>query len=312
MIIDSHYHLFWEGSDPYEWFLGLARVGVEVFGRETGEYGDPVELFKGLMPMLSDQTGDKLVAEMDKANIDVTVLAPLDFWLMCPTTTETHLTIEKKNEIYAKAVEKYPEKLISLVGVDPRRKDALKLFKKGIEEWGMKGLKLHPTAGFYPHDPACYPLYEKAQEYDVPVLVHTGGQPAPGQARYAQPIHIDTVASLFPDVKIIMAHMAFGSWREAIDLATMKPNLYFDFSAWQSHWNSNPDYLYYPLRTAIDMLGPWRVLFGTDGAVTNLILPPENWVNAIRNYDSPSGITFTDNEIEIMLGKAAAKLYKIG
>lgn len=312
MIVDSHCHLFWEGSDPYEWLLGIMRVAAAALGRETGEYGDPAELLGELMPILSDQTGDKLVSEMDKANIDMTVLAPLDFWLMHPTTTETHLTIEKKNEVYRKATEKYPDRLVSLVGVDPRRKDALKLFKKGVEEWGMKGLKLHPTAGFYPHDPVCYSLYEKAQEYDVPVLVHTGGQPGPGQAGYAQPIHVDTVASMFPDVKIIMAHMAFGSWREAIDLAIMKPNLYLDFSGWQSHWQSNPDYLYYPLRMAVNMLGPWRVLFGTDGPAFNLILSPEGWVNAIRNHNSPSGITFTDNETEIILGKAAAKLYKIG
>jgi predicted TIM-barrel fold metal-dependent hydrolase len=80
----------------------------------------------------------------------------------------------------------------------------------------------------------------------------------------------------------------------------MKPNLYLDSSGWQSYWNSNPDYLYYSLRMAVDVLSPWRVLFGRDGSILNLILPPEKWVNATMNCNSPSRITLTDNEIEII------------
>ncbi len=49
----------------------------------------------------------------------------------------------------------------------------------------QRGLKLHPTAGFYPDDPMCFPLYEKAQELGVTVLFHCGTQPYPMKAKYA-------------------------------------------------------------------------------------------------------------------------------
>jgi predicted TIM-barrel fold metal-dependent hydrolase len=311
LIVDSHVHLFYEGSDPEEFFVGCARTASALFGKETGEYSDPVELYKYFLGILSDRTGDKLVAAMNEAGVDKAILLPLDFWLKYPKASGACLTMEEKNRIYAEATERYPNRLLSLFGIDPRRRDALRLFEKGIEEWGMKGLKIHPTAGFYPDDPICYPIYERAQEYGVSVLIHSGNEPAPMAVKYSQPKYIDTIAADFPELKIIIAHMGHGWWREAVDIATMKPNIYLDFSGWQPLYTSNPDYLWYPLRMAIDLIGPWRVLFGTDGSMLNVLMPLKDWVNAVKTPKSPTGIEFSPKEIEIIMGKAAAKLYSI-
>ncbi|MGQ9721956.1 MAG: amidohydrolase family protein, partial [Candidatus Jordarchaeum sp.] len=171
-----------------------------------------------------------------------------------------------------------------------------------VQEWYYLSLNLSTVVN---------PLYEKAQEYEVPVLIHSGNEPAPMIIKYSQPKYIDAVAADFPDLKIIIAHMGHGWWREAVDLASMKPNVYLDFSGWQTIYINNPDYLWYPLRMAIDLLGPWRVLFGTDGSMLNVVMPLKNWVEAVKNPKSPLGIEFSSNEIEIIMGKAAAKLYKI-
>jgi predicted TIM-barrel fold metal-dependent hydrolase len=311
LIIDSHVHLFFEGSDPEEFFMGCARTASAIFGKETGEYPDPVELYKSFLDILSDRTGDKLVASMDEAGVDKAILLPLDFWLKYPKASRTYLTMEEKNRIYAEATERHPDRLMSFFGIDPRRKDALRLFERGVRDWGMKGLKIHPTAGFYPDDTVCYAIYEKAQEYGVPVLIHSGNEPAPMDIKYSQPKYIDTVAADFPDLKIIIAHMGHGWWREAVDLASMKPNVYLDFSGWQTLYINNPDYLWYPLRMAIDLLGPWRILFGTDGSMLNVVMPLKDWVEAVKNPQSPAGIEFSSEEIEIIMGKASTKLYKI-
>ena len=47
-------------------------------------------------------------------------------------------------------------------------------------------------------------------------------------------------------------------------VAGIKPNIYFDFSGWQLLYNAHPEKFYRMLRTVIDEVGPWRVLFGTD------------------------------------------------
>ena len=44
-----------------------------------------------------------------------------------------------------------------------------------VHELGMRGIKLYPTyQQFYPNDRTLYPLYGKAQELKIPVMVHTG------------------------------------------------------------------------------------------------------------------------------------------
>lgn len=311
MIVDSHVHLFFQGSDPEAFFIGCARAGLAFFNKKTGEIDiDPSPLLSANMDLLSDPDGDKLVAKMDEAGIDKAILLPLDFWLGCPKSEG--ISIEEKNALYARAVYRHRGRLLTHVGVDPRRANALEIMQRGVEEQGAVGLKLHPTTGFYPDDPVCTPLYRKALEYGIPVLIHSGNEPAPLKPRFSQPKYIDAVAAEFPELKIIIAHAGHGWWQEAIDLASVKPNLYVDFSGWQMEYASGPDYFYRPLRAAIDALGPWRVLFGTDGSMLDAILSPAGWVKALREPRSPSGIRFDPEEIDIVLGRAAARLYRLG
>ena len=82
-----------------------------------------------------------------------------------------------------------------------------------------------------------------------------------------------------------------------------------DFSGWQAEFGANPDYFWEALRRAIDVLGPWRVFFGTDGSMLDVIMEPRKWVQAVQKRESPRGIPFTDDEVEIFLHQAAAKFY---
>src|SRR5574337_145261 len=102
---------------------------------------------------------------------------------------------------------------------------ALGLFRKGLDEWGTAGLKLHPASGFFPYDPVCLPFFDLAGQRGVPVLVHTGPMVAPLLSRMAQPVHLDEVAADFPQTTIIMAHVGLCWWEEALSIAWHKPNV---------------------------------------------------------------------------------------
>jgi predicted TIM-barrel fold metal-dependent hydrolase len=312
MRVDSHVHVFFEGSDPEEFIMGCARVGAGIVEQKSGVAVDPEVLRTSAMGELGDPDASKLVGWMDEAGIDRAVLLPLDFGMGCDEPAQKpleRLTILEKNELYAEFTRRFPGRLVSYLGVDPRRKGGLELFRRGIEEWGMLGLKLHPTAGFYPQDPVCYPFYEAAREMGVPVLIHSGTEPAPLKPMFSQPKYIDAVAADFPEVTFIIAHCGHGWWMEALDMALSKPNQYVDFSGWQAEYNGDPDYFYFALRAAINVLSPWRVMFGTDGSMTNVMLWPKDWMEAWLEPKSPSGITFSSEEIDIVTGGAAAKLY---
>lgn len=310
MIIDGHCHLVDEGWHDMSFFIGMARVATAPMGKLTGVYPDPAELIKNLMPLLADPTGEKLVGNMDAAGVDRTCVFTHDTGRQAGKPA---VPIAEQNRIVGEAAARFPDRLLAFFSIDPRREGALDLFRKGVEDWGMKGLKLHPTSGFFPHDEACYPFYEKCLEYGIPVLFHTGNQPLPMKARFTQPIHVDDVAADFPDLSIIMAHVGHLLWHEALFVAIRKPNVYFDFSDWQATFNERPEEFYGMLRRIIDDLGPWRVFFGTDGPYLNVLCPLDKWVNAIKEPDLSScpEVSFTDEEKRIIMGDAFARLLGI-
>lgn len=314
MIVDVHVHLYDEGWIPTPFMHGLGRVVAASMAKATGEFPDPVPVVAAATEQLKDPTGDLLIADMDGAGVDVSVVFPVDYALATDepaSGTPECVPIAEQNRIFGEVAAQHGNRLIHFVGVDPRRKDAVAILEEGVTKQHARGLKLHPTAGFYPDDPLCYPLYAKAQELGVTVLFHTGTQPAPMKAKYSRPIFVDSVAADFPDLKIIMAHVGHCWWEEALALAGSKWNLYVDFSGWQRAFIIHPNKFYAMLRTALDEIGPWRVLYGTDNPYLNLMLPSKEWIAGVNAAVDSKEFTFSQEEIDIVLGQAAARLLKI-
>ncbi|GAB4323846.1 MAG: hypothetical protein Kow0069_29160 [Promethearchaeota archaeon] len=312
MIVDAHVHTFFPGSDPENYLRGCARVGAAFFGRTSGRVGDPGELYESFMGVLADPTGEKLLDKMAKAKVDRAVLLPLDLWAFRPEEERApgSTPAAEKNAQYRDLAATYPDKLVAGFGVDPRRADALERLDAAAKADPPPAcLKLHPSVGYYPDDPEFDPLYAACVDHGLPVVVHAGNQPAPAFSKYCRPVYLDSVAAKFPDLGIVVAHCGHGWWREAVDVASSKPNLHVDFSGWQVAYRSDPDYFYEALRFALDVLGPWRVFWGTDGSLTDVVLEPRRWLRALTRPKSKRGFQFSESEVEVVAGKAAAKFY---
>ena len=64
------------------------------------------------------------------------------------------------------------------------------------------------------------------------------------------------------------------------------------------------------LRHALDVIGPWRVMYGTDNPYLTLAMSAKEWEAAVK--DAPnSEFSFSKEEIDIVLGPAAVRLLKI-
>lgn len=310
MIIDSHVHLFVEGWMHERTQLGTARIIAARMGKQTGEYPDVKELNANVAPLLYDPAGEKLIASMDAAGVDMACIFGVDFGLL---TGETEVPIEEQNRMIAEITKHFPDRLVSFFSIDPRRPESLDLFSKAVEDWDMRGLKFHPTTGFFPHEEVCYPLYEKCMDYGLPVIIHTGGAMAPTKGSFTSPIYIDDVAADFPELPIIMAHAGQAEWFQALMVANYKPNIYMDISALEGVLVGHPDDFYRRLRRMIDDMGPWRIFFGSDSPLFNLLCPLDAWVKAIAEPDLSScpDVSFTEDEKEIILGKAFTRLLGI-
>ena len=102
-----------------------------------------------------------------------------------------------------------------------------------VAQEGFRGVKLYPVyQHHYTNDPRMYPLYAKAQEMDVPVLVHTGSSMFRGaRIKYGDPLHLDDVAIDFPGLTLLMAHSGRPFWYEqAFWMARRHSNVYMEVS----------------------------------------------------------------------------------
>lgn len=102
-----------------------------------------------------------------------------------------------------------------------------------VRDYSFKGIKLYPPyQHHYPNDARMYPLYAKAEELGLPVLVHTGSSVFKGaRIKYANPLFLDDVAIDFPDLVILLAHCGRPFWYdEAWWMARRHPNVYLEVS----------------------------------------------------------------------------------
>jgi len=111
----------------------------------------------------------------------------------------------------------YPDNFFPFVGVDPRHLQgiALKDWVKDKVERGMFfGIKLYPSLGFFPFDPALDELYRWAAQAGVPVMTHCTRAGTFYTGNMANVLTSDTPMSLRPnDGAMIDIHKRVAKYR---------------------------------------------------------------------------------------------------
>ena len=172
------------------------------------------------------------------------------------------------DEYVAQYVAADPDHLIGFLSVDPTQDGWQKEMEVGHQELGMRGIKLLSMyAGFYPSDERLDPLWQYATDHQLPVLLHTGTTfIAQAPLDCTLPRHLDSVATRFPEVRIIMAHLSHPYEGECVVVIRKHPNVYTDVSA--LHYR--PFQLYHSLML-VQEYGVWdKLLFGTDYPFTTV------------------------------------------
>jgi len=308
MIIDTHYHLMpvvteRMAEDMAGYTLGAARVMGKDLTRER--------IIKEAVETWADPTGERLIALMDEAGIDLTVICMVDNAGIPQLTPER---IQKANRIVGDVARRYPKRVMALAGIDPRRPEAPDMLRRCFDEFGVNGLKYHPDYGYDPVSPESYKVLEVLADRRGLLLTHTGPLPPPSRCKFAEPRLLADLAVDFPDLKVIAAHMGSIDWRSWASLATHQPNLYGDLAMWDLHAFGHYELFCRELRDILDYVGPNKVLFGTDNPIFNTIEPTRNWVQLLKDLPThaPQGIKFTDDEVSAILGGNAAKILGLG
>ena len=164
--------------------------------------------------------------------------------------------------------------------VDPTAAGAGERVARLIDEQGFSGVLTFPAMhGFDPSGEAFRSLLPALDARGAVCYVHCGllvvklrdllALPRRYDLRLADPLALVPAAQEFPNVSFVIPHFGAGFLREALMAGAQCPNVHVDTSS------SNAWIATQPARLALDdvferalaVLGPRRVLFGTDSGV---------------------------------------------
>jgi len=141
-------------------------------------------------------------------------------------------------------------------------------------------------------------VFHWAEENRRAVFVHCGvlsvgvrkklGLESHFDMRFSNPIDLHAVAMRYPSVPIVVPHFGAGYFREALMLADLCPNVYLDTSSSNNWMRYEHLDLRQVFRRTLDVVGPHRLLFGTDSSFF-----PRGWHHQI--FDEQARVLYELN-----------------
>jgi predicted TIM-barrel fold metal-dependent hydrolase len=197
--------------------------------RMTGRPG-----FGSMAEDLSD-LGEKRIAEMDAAGIDVQVLSLTDPSVQQLDATGAVELAREANDYLAEAVGLHPTRFAGFATLPTAAPDiAADELERMVKKHGFKGGWINGhTRGRYLDDKSFWPILERADALKVPLCIHPTPPPAPvveayysgfspevtfGLSRHGWGWHIETAVHVlrlilsgafdqFPDLQIVIGHL---------------------------------------------------------------------------------------------------------
>ena len=189
------------------------------------------------------------------------------------------------------AVRRHPSRFVGFFMLDPVAPDAEARTRTAVGERGLRGVCLFPAMHHVAltDDRVMRVVEIAAGRPGVAVFVHCGvlsvgvrrklGLPSRFDLRLGDPLAVSRLALAFPGVPFIVPHFGAGLLREALMAADVCGNIHLDTSSSNSWIRYTPGLtLESVFRSALGIIGPSRLLFGTDSSFF-----PRGWQKPI--YD---------------------------
>ncbi len=242
MIIDFHAHIF-----PYS-----VRTNRTPYLERDATFS---HLYSDPKARLS--SAEELVKKMDRDGIDVAVTLGMGW--------KIHDFAVEANDYILESARAFPNRLVPFCTVNPAHGDVAVAEIERCADLGARGIgELHSYAQGYRLDDerVMTPIMEVAIARDLIVLTHSSepvGHIYAGKGTVT-PDELSRFIEMFPKAKIVCAHWGGGLPFYALmpEVAETLRNVYFDSAA--------SPFLYTPnvFTNAINLVGPNKILFGTD------------------------------------------------
>jgi predicted TIM-barrel fold metal-dependent hydrolase len=235
-IIDAHIHIYrtseqgHRGKEEYEiWEYGEKEVTLSHFGGSPEEALTAIQEAGAERAVVVNLCSRSSLMEEGKLELPGSLTEDQRDKATKEIASNLDSRLKASNEWVCDLSRRHPE-LIPFVGVDPGILSPEEMeahVREMARDRGAKGVKVHPVSqGFYMHDPRTLGVWRVCVELDLPVIAHVG--PAKNGNQYATPEAFTPVMQAFPELRIVMAHMGGGSWRQLPEFAEVHPSAYYD------------------------------------------------------------------------------------
>ena len=169
-----------------------------------------------------------------------------------------------------------PDKIIPFMSLHPNDPGWRDEYDRCVGDLGCKGIKLGPNyQDFDPTGTEAFKMFSRLESDGIPIIFHQGTSPmSDAPLTYAHPLTTDKVAMAFPDLKIVLAHLAHPWQADCITVVRKHPNVWADVSA--------QFYRPYSFWQAMRLFYEWgcteKILFGSDWPVTK----PQDNIDHLR------------------------------
>jgi len=192
-----------------------------------------------------------------------------------------HCDVVVPNDYVAAYCRTAPDRWYGFASVSAVEPGAREELERCHQELGLRGLKLAPVyQGYDPTDRRAFAVYEYAERQGIPVLIHQATTfPPEAPLRFALPILADEIATRFPALRMVLAHLGHPWEAECVVTIRKHPNLYADISA----LHGRPWRFYQALITATEYGVGDKLLFGSDFPFAT----PEATAAGLRAVNTP-------------------------
>ena len=240
---------------------------------------------------------DNLQLEMRRNRIDIALV--LTSYKVNPGRPSTRATIQA-------TVGRKHLRIVAGIAFATLSPATLEELRGYLRQGSICGLKLYPGyEPYFPSDPALEPVYALAEEFRVPIMIHSGDTFTPGgKLKYAHPLTIDEVAVDHPGVDFIICHLGNPWIRDCMEVVYKNKNVYTDISGlvlgdFSDRFES---FMRKQLQEMLEYgVEPGKVLFGTDWPLASM----ESYLKFIQELGIP------ERERRKILWENAAKLFRL-